>query len=141
MLKKLNKRTQVGGGEGGFTLIELLVVVIIIGILAAIAIPVYLNQRQKAYDSTAQSDLRNMATSMEAFYTDNNATYVGADINALEANEDFKASPGATDAVDGVTATTYCLSSSVSGGSGTWYLTNSTNAPVKPGDPKPAGCN
>jgi len=56
--------------EEGFTLIELLVVIIIIGILAAIAIPVFLNQRQKAWNSAVQSDLRNAATAEETVLTD-----------------------------------------------------------------------
>lgn len=69
--------------EEGFTLIELLVVIIIIGILAAIAIPVFLNQRQKAWDSAVKADLRNAATAQETYYTEN-ATYTStvADLTA-----------------------------------------------------------
>ncbi|MBZ4642448.1 MAG: pilus assembly protein [Deferribacteraceae bacterium] len=55
----------------GFTLIELLVVVAIIGILAAIAIPQFAKYRTKAYDSAAQSDLRNVRGDLEAYYADN----------------------------------------------------------------------
>jgi len=54
----------------GFTLIELLIVVAIIGILAAIAIPQFSAYREKAYNSAAQSDLKNFKTAMEAYFAD-----------------------------------------------------------------------
>jgi len=56
--------------EKGFTLIELLIVVAIIGILAAIAIPQFSAYRQRAYNSAAQSDLKNTKTALESFYAD-----------------------------------------------------------------------
>ena len=69
MLARIRKMAE--EREGGFTLIELLVVIIIIGILAAIAIPVFLNQRKKGYDAQAKSDMRNAATAEETYLTDN----------------------------------------------------------------------
>ncbi len=68
MLTKLRNRVE--NSEKGFTLIELLVVILIIGILAAIAIPSFLNQRVKGQDACAKSMARTMQTAMETYYTD-----------------------------------------------------------------------
>src|SRR6266545_5501748 len=69
MFARLVKATK--GKDKGFTLIELLVVVIIIGILAAIAIPIFLNQRKKGVDASIKSDVKQFATQVETYYTDN----------------------------------------------------------------------
>jgi type IV pilus assembly protein PilA len=81
MLHKLRQRAQ---DEKGFTLIELLVVILIIGILAAIALPAFLNQRAKAQDTEAKSAARTAQTALETFYTDEQ-TYVGAEEGAAGA--------------------------------------------------------
>jgi type IV pilus assembly protein PilA len=82
MLYRLRQRSK---DEGGFTLIELLVVILIIGILAAIAIPSFLSQKSKATDSSAKELARTAQTTMETYATDNNGKYEGA--TAAKLNE------------------------------------------------------
>ncbi len=72
MLSNLRRRAE---DEKGFTLIELLVVILIIGILAAIAIPSFINQKGKASDSAAKELARTAQTAAETYATDNNGNY------------------------------------------------------------------
>jgi type IV pilus assembly protein PilA len=80
MLHALRQRTS---DEGGFTLIELLVVILIIGILAAIAIPALLSQKSKAYDSSAKTVAQTAQTAMETYSTENNGEYTGGSAKKL----------------------------------------------------------
>jgi type IV pilus assembly protein PilA len=120
MLARIRKAAE--EREGGFTLIELLVVIIIIGILAAIAIPVFLNQRNKGYDAQAKSDLRNMATAEETWLTDNNV-YTTSVANLQTVG--FKPSATPTDSVVSVrganSSDSYCMKSVSKSGTSFYY--------------------
>ena len=83
MFEKIRNRAE---SDEGFTLIELLVVILIIGILAAIAIPSFLNQRYKGQDACAKSMVKQMQTAAKTYQTDTN-TFAGMTLGSLTAIE------------------------------------------------------
>ncbi len=96
-----------GDKEAGFTLIELLVVMLILGILAAIALPAFFNQKDKAGDAKAKEYAHSAQVAMETYSTDHNGEYTGADLSALIAIEPTLSNANFT--VTGVTATGYTI--------------------------------
>jgi type IV pilus assembly protein PilA len=135
MLARIRKSAE--EKDQGFTLIELLVVIIIIGILAAIAIPVFLRQREKGWDAAVKSDLRNAATAEETLLTDSGA--YTTDVSVLQSNG-FKPSADSNYTTDFATSFTvptadagssYCIQG-VSASGNTFHY-DSANGGLKSG--------
>jgi len=126
MNRRIRNNMEVGG-EGGFTLIELLVVIIIIAILAAIAIPMYLSQRQKGWEANARSDLRNAAVAQESYFTDND-TYTTTEGNLTA--EGFNPSANVTMTYVAGTGSRYCMSAVHDNGGDTFYIDSDDGEPT-----------
>jgi type IV pilus assembly protein PilA len=134
MLARVHKAME--KRDEGFTLIELLVVIIIIGILAAIAIPVFLNQRKKGYDAASKSELKSISTAEESYATANNGKYSDNSAGELKA-EGYNQSVPYTDKgglVVSVTASADAWCAVVTNSAATdvtWAQSSTTGAPAK----------
>jgi len=118
--------------EGGFTLIELLVVVLIVGILAAIAIPAFLSQTSKAGDSAAKTQVGTLETTMEAYANDHHGSFANATIGELQAIEPtLKDTTTATASIVGTPTATGFEVQSVAKGTGDTYKLQFENGAVE----------
>jgi type IV pilus assembly protein PilA len=144
MLHKLRSRAE---DEKGFTLIELLVVILIIGILAAIAIPAFLNQRSKAYDAASKSNVRTAQTAMETYATDNNGSYPSA-VDTSSATDSLvkiepslKNTPYVTGSGSGSTYSLTSVSNGPSGSPDTFILSNNAGTITRTCSGSGGGCS
>jgi type IV pilus assembly protein PilA len=131
-----------GDKEAGFTLIELLVVMLILGILAAIALPAFFNQKEKAGDAKAKENAHTAQVALETYSTDNNGSYTGATVALLQkieptvANESKEGKEGI---LVSVTASNKYSLSSISSNKHTFKINNSEGTMTYTCEPAESG--
>jgi len=124
-----------GRAEDGFTVIELLVVVLIIGILAAIALPSFLNQKNKAIDASAKELAHSAQIAAESYATDHSGSFVGlnaAGLTQYDATIQTSSSNGPyVKSVTNATATGYTVTTATATGSEQFSITRSNGATTR----------
>jgi type IV pilus assembly protein PilA len=120
------------GGGHGLTTVELLLVCLLVAVLAAIAIPALLRQREQGFEAQASAGLKNGASAMESYATRRNGDYSGATIQALRSHEGLNVSPGVTLSLPeaSLSRRAYCLEATHSQAGTTWHLDKSAGVPV-----------
>jgi len=137
MLSKI--RNQLGNDKG-FTLIELLVVILIIGILAAIAIPAFLSQTSKANDSAAKTQVGTLQTTMQAYASEHSGSFVGGSLAELQVIEPtLKDTSTATASVLKSEAETFEVQSTAKGSGDIYKLKNEKGAVTRTCEPASKG--
>lgn len=130
MFRKLRERAD---DRSGFALIELLVVLLVLGALAAIALPTFFNQRDKAQDSEAKTAVRTARTAIETYSTEHDESYLGATPAALiKIEEALTNVPGAALEVGGLSERTYSVS--VTSGTGNRFTVSRGIPPAADGE-------
>lgn len=141
----MTRRWMTRRHDDGFTLVELITVMVIIGLLAGIAIPLFLNQRSEAFESQIKSDLHNAATAEESYALHHDGSYLTSGTAAGLSDEGFRGTEGvAIDLSAPTSGSGYCLTASAAALAGKpgnpQYLTDQGTDGGTPQQSRPANC-
>ena len=141
----MTRRSMTCMRDDGFTLVELITVMVIVGLLAGIAIPLFLNQRSEAFESQIKSDLHNAATAEESYALHHDGSYLTSGTAADLSDEGFRGTDGVAIALSAPTSGAgYCLTASAAALAGKpgnpQYLTDQGTDGGTPQQSRPANC-